>query len=131
MDRGAWWATVQRVSKELATPEQVSMDMSQEGKSRSHKADRNRISEVLFCHFCCIAQVKVNHKDRPDSKGGKIFRLHLISEELQRCVCISVCMQSTTPRQTKEVRRLNKMQMLFPLFSTEYLLRDKGDMTGH
>lgn len=43
----------------------------------------------------------------------------------------SVCVQSTTPRQTKEVRRLNKKQMLFPLFSTEYFLRDKGDSTGH
>ena len=57
--------------KEWNTPKQPSMDMSQEGNSRSHKADRNRGSEVLFCHFCCIVQVKVNLKDRPDSKVGK------------------------------------------------------------
>ena len=55
--------------KEFYTPEQLSMGMSQEGKSRSHKADRG--SDVLFCHFCCIVQVKVNRKDRPDSKVGK------------------------------------------------------------
>ena len=47
-------------------------------------------------------------------------------------MCMYKCVHEIYHTQTdKEVRRLNKMQMLFPLFSTEYLLRDKGDTTGH